>query len=175
MASASTAMAGPVYFQVAELPGSEFHGDSFVIPLELPDQIAHARDLIRHGPEGAASPIVFATIAKGPDQINRDLNQPDRPLWDWHVTSVDGFGDIGIELLDGWPTFVQSDVDGWIANTNTGSAKPGEGRIGFWSYTVVRELTGYPQDVPVIPLPAAVPVAAVLLWFTARRGKRWVR
>ena len=34
----------------------------------------------------------------------------DKPAWDWHVTRVTGFGDVGIELLDGWPTFVERDV-----------------------------------------------------------------
>ena len=64
--------------------------------------------------------------------MNRDFRAPGAPPWSWHLTRFDGFSDIAIELCDGWPSFVEADVPGWIANTN--------GEICFWSYTVVEEL-----------------------------------
>ena len=79
---------------------------------------------------------MVAQIAKGEDGVNRDYLAPGEPLWSWNVARFDSFADISIELIDGWPTFVEQDVDGWIANTN--------GYIGFWSYTVVAEVTAVP-------------------------------
>jgi hypothetical protein len=157
LAWARPAGAGVVYFQVAERPGQVFHGDSFVLPLIEADDIAHARDLIARGPEVAERPIVFAHIAAGSDGINRDLNQPGQPEWSWHVSQFDDFNDFGIELVDGNPTLVEEDVQGWLKNTNS--------QIGFWNYTVVRELPGYPDVRPgqAVPLPAALPAAAVTL------------
>jgi hypothetical protein len=127
-------LAGPaaaVPFLVAELPDGAAHGDSYVIELDDPAAIAHARDLVARG-AAAGETIVFARIAPGADGVNRDWLAPGRPEWSWHVTGFLGFGDIGAELYDGWPGFVESDVAGWIANT--------EGTIGSWQYTIVREL-----------------------------------
>jgi hypothetical protein len=126
------ARAAPVYFLVAESPGTEKHRDSFVVGLEDPLHVAHARDLIARGPALAGDPILVASIVAGAADINRDYRAPLAPLWSWHITSVDGFFGSTAEILDGWPTFVESDVNGWIANTG--------GKIGFWSYTVVEEL-----------------------------------
>ena len=144
---ASPAAAAPVhYFVVAEWPGLAQHGDSFLLPLTDPDDVDHARALIEQGPEAAGQPLVFAAIAAGADGINRDVMAHGR-LWSWHVSGFEGFGDFGVELLDGWPTFVEGDVQGWIANT-CGCLEPGQtelppdadGHIGFWNYTVVSEL-----------------------------------
>jgi hypothetical protein len=145
---------GLVYFQVAELPGHVGHDGSFILPLSNPIDIAHARDLISLGPEEAGETIAFADIAAGSDGINRDLLADDQRLWSWHVTQFDGFGDSGIELLDGWPSFVEQDVPTWIKNTG--------GKIGFWNYTVVSELPAIPEPGPE-PIPARVPLAASFL------------
>jgi hypothetical protein len=108
------------------------HGDSYMLPLSDPDDIAHARQLITKGP-GIGAPLVVAKIAKGANGINRSPLAAGAPPWSWHVTEFEGFADSTIEILDGWPTYVESDIDGWIANTN--------GYIGFWSYTVTAELS----------------------------------
>ncbi|MFT3787718.1 MAG: hypothetical protein QM770_16370 [Tepidisphaeraceae bacterium] len=162
--------AAPSYFLLAERNDAVVHGDSFVVGLTDADLIQHARDLIQLGPDSAGSPILFADIAEGADGINRDLLKPGAPQWSWHVTSVGGFSDFGIELLDGWPSFVESDVPGWIRNTNPTQAPPPApqtGQIGFWSYTVVKELpSDYPETIPVIPLPATVPVTVGLMALT---------
>ena len=123
--------ASPIYFLVAETPGAEVHLDSYVLPLHAPEDIAHARDLIAKGPV-IGNAIVVARIAAGADGINRDYRTPGAPVWSWHVSKFGGFHDITAEILDGWPSFVESDVQGWFANTG--------GLIGFWSYTIVDEL-----------------------------------
>ena len=168
--------AATTYFLVAERPGDEFHRDSFVLPLTEDDDISHARDLISLGPDTAGSAIPFAKIAAGSDGINRDLLAPDQHEWSWHVTEFEGFGDVGIELVDGTPTLVEADVPGWLQNTNSS--------IGFWNYTVVRELPNYPAVIPpppanAIPLPAAFPAGALTIAgiLVARRilRRRWQR
>ena len=155
----ATAHAGPVYFVVAEPAGQVHNGDSFVLALEDPLDIAHARDLIARGPQVAGASIVFAEIVAGSDGINRDVLAAGEPLWSWHVSKFEGFGDIGIELTDGWPSFVEQDVASWIANTSSNQSDPNEpGHIGFWSYPVVAELgtAGGGAAPPAVPLPAAV-------------------
>lgn len=154
--SAGSARAGVVYFVVAEPPGVAEAGDSFVLPLSADTDIAHARDLIARGADAAGASIVFAEISAGADGINRDVLAPGEPLWNWHVSAFEGFGDIGIELVDGNPTMVEEDVAGWILNTRRDESDT-RGHIGFWSYTVVSEL----DAVPSVPLPAAVPAGLI--------------
>ncbi len=130
------------YYQIAEWPGQEHHFDSYILPLSDPGDMTHAQALIDQGPAGAGAAIVIAKISPGSDGINVDLNQPGHPSWSWHVTEFVEFADMSIELYDGWPQFVESDVPGWMANTN--------GTIGFWSYTVVADVTNQ------IPEPASL-------------------
>jgi hypothetical protein len=137
----------PVYFLVAELPGQEMHNDSYVVPLTRVDHIEHARDLVQRGPEAAGTHIVVANMLAGADGINRDLRDKDSPPWSWHVTGMIGFSDMTMEILDGWPGFVEQDVAGWIENTCFDETAT-EGTLGFWGYTVVEELEGYPESLP---------------------------
>jgi hypothetical protein len=127
----ATAHGGTVYFLVAEPPGRVANGDSYVLPLTRPEDVAHARRLIAKGPD-AGAPIVVAAIAAGADGVNRDYLDPDAPAWSWHVTEFLGFADSSAEILDGWPSYVEGDVKEWARIT--------DGRIGFWDYTVVAEL-----------------------------------
>jgi hypothetical protein len=157
LSHARGAMVEPTYFLFAERAGTQSLHDSFVVPLTDPDQVAHARDIIARGPDVAGEPIVFASIARRSDHINRNLLTNGQPEWNWHVTGVSGFGDVGIELLDGSPTYVSQHLDTWLRETS--------GHIGFWNYTVSKELPGYPDRVPPIPvpLPAAVPATLIAL------------
>lgn len=138
---------GPVYFLVAELPGREVHNDSYVLPLTQADQIEHARALIEQGPEVAGERIVVASMRAGADGINRDLRAEGAPAWSWHVTEMISFADATMEILDGWPSFVEQDVTGWIENTCFDEAAT-DGTLGFWGYTVVEELDDYPMSLP---------------------------
>ena len=126
-----------VHFLVAELPGEEFHNESYVLPLSDSTDISHARRLIDEGP-GIGQLIVHAGISPGPNGINRDHLAPGKPEWSWHVSEFVGFTDFTIEILDGRPSQIEEDIPGWFNNTN--------GHIGFWGYTVVEELTQNPGD-----------------------------
>ncbi len=119
-----------VYFLVAEA-NSPVHGDSYVLPLTEPNDIAHARDLVKLGPS-AGEPIVVAQIECSRDCINRDYYAYGKPPFSWHVSDFNNFADSTIEVLDGWPGLVESNCTGWVADTG--------GYIGFWTYTVVDEL-----------------------------------
>jgi hypothetical protein len=146
--AAAPATAEPIHFLVAEPPGREQHRDSYVVSLNEAQDIAHARGLIAGGPDIGGA-IVLARIAAGPDGINRDYRAPGAPPWSWHVTEFLGFTDFSPEIYDGWPKFVEQDVERWINNT--------QGTIGFWNYTIVAEL---PQT---SPQPVAEPSSALVL------------
>jgi len=170
----TAARAGTTYFAVAERQGVEEHHDSFVLPLSNPSDVLHARDLIARGPDVAGAPIVFASVVAGADGINRNTLAAGQPLWHWHVSEFEGFGDIGIELTDGNPTLLEEDVQGWIENTRR-SPDGDVGHIGFWNYTVVAEVDG-PAAVPLPPGvgTGAVGLLAVVIahfrpWATVRR------
>jgi hypothetical protein len=141
--SGAVAQARLIEFVVAELPGSAGHNDSFIVQIDdadpdQADELNHARSLVNWVQSGAAeesSPgatIVVAHIAPGSDGVNRDVLAPSQPFWSWHVDQPIEFADNTIEVLDGWPTFVEQDVPGWIDNTNS--------FVGFWTYTIVSEL-----------------------------------
>ena len=142
------AAAAPIEFLVAEFPGHVVHGDSYVLVLEAAADIEHARALVEKGAAAGAT-IAVVRIAAGADGRNRNVRASGEPLWSWRQTSFEGFGDFAIELCDGWPGYVEQDVERWIANTN--------GTICFWSYTVVEEL---PE--PGTALGIAVGAAALL-------------
>ena len=124
---------GTVYFLVSEIAPT--HNDSYILTLTDADDIAQARVLIAD-PDNTPAKIVVASIAPCEDcgYPNRDLLN-DGQRWSWCITGFEAFAENTIEIYDGWPAFVEDDVDGWMENTN--------GVIGFWSYTVTRELTPF--------------------------------
>lgn len=124
------------YFLVAELPGQELCHDSYILPLTDPTHIAYARSLISDG-IGDRPYIVLADIASGADGVNRDYLKDTAPAWSWHVTGFKGFVEFTAEVLDGVPTYVESDVEGWMKSSG--------GAVGFWTYTVVAELPLQPE------------------------------
>lgn len=125
---------GTVYFKVGEM--SPAHGDSFILPLSDPEEIAHARSLIQNQDQDGRL-IVAKVVAASANNTyqNRDLNN-DR-VWSWKVSEFLQFADNTIEILDGGPSDVE-DMAFWFPNTNNGSTT--EGVIGFWNYTIVAEV-----------------------------------
>jgi hypothetical protein len=122
-----------VYFLVKET--NPVHGDSFILPLKDPSDIAQARTSISEG----ATPIVVAEISRNNNDnysLNKDLLNNRK--WSWHVTQFLGFADNTIEILDGWPEYVEENYNDWV---NTTKGENGKGRIGFWSYSIVREVS----------------------------------
>jgi len=124
-----TVQAETVYFVVAR-PGlySVGIGDSYILPLSDPADIALARDIIITG----SLAIVSARVVKGSDGINRDWLTPGQPLWSWHVVAFDGFTMSAIELCDGNPTFTEAEAGNWSEGEQI--------QICYWTYTVVEEV-----------------------------------
>ena len=122
-----------VYFLVGDLPGKPPSHESYVLPLSRADDIAHARDLIARGP-AAGQTIVVAFIGPNVNGINRNYQDPRFPQWPWEVTNFVAFADNTIEILDGRP-----------------SQPPFGSEIGFWGFTVVRELGPAPLYAAIVP------------------------
>ena len=126
------------WFVVAENPElPTVHGDSFLLPLSRPEDIADARRRIAEGAGSGVGAIATVAIAAGGDGFNRDVRGGGTPAWSWHVVGFAGFADFAIELCDGWPTFVEQDVQAFITNTG--------GAMCFWKYSVVAELDAPPD------------------------------
>jgi hypothetical protein len=172
-----TLRADTVYFLVSEFPEAIEKGDSYVLPLENPADIAHARDLVLHG-RSAGKALVDADMVAGADNINRNILALGKPAWSWHISHFNGFNDLSLELNDFSPTQIEEDVQGYIDNTGGGNVdSDGDGipdgnatvgHIAFWNYTVTHELIGPPTDLRIapaatVPLPAALPVGAATL------------
>ena len=138
LAGSPVAAQETVWFVVAENPIIQIaHGDSYLLPLSRPEDIADARRRIAEGPDSGVGSIATVTIAAGGDGFNRDVRGAGTPAWSWHVIGFGGFGDFAIELCDGWPTFVEQDVQAFIANT--------AGEMCLWDYSVVAELDAPPD------------------------------
>lgn len=120
----------PAYFVVGRPGLYPFAGDSYVLPLTDPVDIAQAREMA----SGPAGLIVVATVTAGSDGINRNVSAPGEPLWSWHVKEFLAFAEVAIELCDGTPTMTETGAQGW---------PPGyEEDICYWDYTVVDEIPG---------------------------------
>jgi hypothetical protein len=160
--------AARIGFLVAEYPNDQVHGDSFVVTIEESDseRLAHARALVAWIESGAdleTAPdgrIVFTEMADGADGVNRNVLAAGEPLWSWHPVGEVDFVDISAEVYDGWPTFVEQDVAAWIANTGGG--------VGFWGYTITKELGVVPEPSTLAPSLMAL----VLIRLAFRRPSR---
>ena len=124
-----------VYFKVAEMADDKIHNDSYVLPIPASDtmNIRIAREIIRYG---AAYPdrIITGKIAKGVSPcslLNKDLATG--KSHSWYVESFAGFSAFTIEVCDGWPGYVDENIDQWMAEL--------DGAICFWSYSVTEEIT----------------------------------
>lgn len=134
--AASAAAAGETrWFVVSEIEPER--NESYLLPLSDPDAIRQARVLVERGIDnGEVGSIASVRIAAGADGFNRSILEDGQPLWSWHVVEFEGFSDFAIELCDGWPGFIEEDVDAFIENTN--------GQVCFWGYTVTAELEEAP-------------------------------
>ena len=120
------------YFLIGEKRQSI--GDSYILPLTTEKDISAALELLKQD-LSVRKKIVVAKIEKGgitDEYANKDLFDVTKRVWSWRVTEFLGFADNTVEILDGWPGYVESNLDKWMSNTN--------GKIGFWNYTVLREV-----------------------------------
>ncbi len=132
---------GTVFFLVSEMTAEK--GDSYILPLTDPAHIATARAIVADRDSEELEKLVVAKVvrSKGNEEhLNKDLLR--NVTWSWKISEFEGFYGSTIEILDGGPQDLQNDMDWWIDNT---SDDPDYGVIGFWNYTVVREVT--PEEI----------------------------
>jgi hypothetical protein len=131
------------YFLVAPPPAWGGHNDSYVLPLSNPDDIEYARYLVSRSRFGflvGDRTIVVGWVFGPKDGINRNYLNPKFPEWSWQVRFV-AFAQLTPEIWDGNPTSLE----------RTDWSGGGEYKIGFWDYTVVRELGPVPLYLSIIP------------------------
>lgn len=116
------------YFLVARKESAE---ESFVIALDDPKMIATAREQITHR---QLEKIIVGRIAAQHGNFNRPMTEKLSTPYSWHVYHVDSFADFAHIDCDGTPEFFEERVIEKLG-------PQGQGRICFWAFRVVRELT----------------------------------
>lgn len=141
----STTEVPMAYFLVGDRHRYPEGGESYVLPVPLKqtNAIKHAREIIDEGHENVNKTIVIARIGNGADGINRDYLPKNHHLWSWHVIKFEEFAESVVGTLDGKPSLVEEDVEGWI------NSPLKKGMIGFLNYTVLEEI-----EVPLVDLKA---------------------
>jgi hypothetical protein len=115
------------YFLVST---KEAHPDeAFVVAMDDPAKISTARDQIRNP---NLEKILVAGIELGDGGTNRAFLSRDKAPYSWNVTRVDAFADFAHIDCDGSPDLTEERL---MQKINEG------GRICFWRYRIVRELT----------------------------------
>lgn len=107
--------------------------EAFVIALDDPQKIATAREQIKN-PD--LEKIVVAGIELGNGGFNRAFLSRDKSPYSWSVNRVDAFADFAHIDCDGSPDITE---DRLLQKLNEG------GRICFWRYRIVKELS--PKEV----------------------------
>jgi len=133
-----------IYFLVAEPLGWVVHNDSYVLPLSKEEDLNHARYLISRywlGYSEGDQTIVVANVVAAKDDINRNFLDPKFPKWSWQVSEFLVFSFSTPEILDGSPSQLEP-FDG---------SSGGQAAIGFWNYTIVRELGPIPLYLCIVP------------------------
>lgn len=82
--------------------------------------------------QGPGRGLVVARVSKANDWINRNYHAPGFPAWSWKVTEFLGFADRTAEEMEGRPSQLEREFA--VAEPSV------EREIGFWSFTVAREL-----------------------------------
>lgn len=103
--------------------------EAFVIALDKPELVATAREQIRNP---ALEKIVVAGIELGHGGFNRAFMSRDKSPYSWSVNRVDAFADFAHIDCDGSPEITEERL---LLKLNEG------GRICFWRYRVVKELS----------------------------------
>ena len=84
---------------------------------------------------------MLANVVAAKDDINRNFLDPKFPKWSWQASQFVGFAEITPEAWDGSPT--QLEWFDW--------SRGGQATIGFWDYTVVKELGSVPLYLSIVP------------------------
>ncbi len=152
LAISSSLFAETNYFLLAPYPDArsldrDRLAGTAVIPLTVPEHIAHARDLIQRGPliDGEPNaPIVGGHVRAGKDGINRNYFDPELPEWSWNVYEVYGFSDIIGGPSAASPASLEQVITGNPAAWNEKCP------VSFFGLTVVRELGHNPIFLSII-------------------------
>lgn len=126
-----------VFFLVAEV--NPDRGDSYILPLSEAGDIAAARTIIANRTNEELDRLVVAKVVANDgteEYLNKDFLR--NMTWSWKVSEFYGFSGFTAEILDGGPQDVENDMDWWFNNTDQ---EEGSGNIGFWGYTVSREVS----------------------------------
>lgn len=103
--------------------------ESFIMAIKSPEMIKQARQQIK-SPQ--LEKIIVARIEAGNGGHNRSYHDADHSPYSWSVSEVDSFTDFALNDCDGTPDTVENQLS---QRLNDG------GRICFWRYRVIRELT----------------------------------
>lgn len=104
--------------------------EAFVIALDDPQQISTAREQIQNK---ELEKIIVARIELGHGGFNRALSAKDKSPYSWSVYYVDAFADFAHIDCDGSPDLTEERLPQKLSE--------GGGRICFWRYRVIKELT----------------------------------
>jgi hypothetical protein len=115
------------YFLVSTKSAST--DEAFVIALDDPAKIATAREQISNP---SLEKIIVAGVELGDGGYNRAFLSRDKSPYSWSVNRVDAFADFAHIDCDGSPDLMEERLEQKLSEG---------GRICFWRYRVVRELT----------------------------------
>lgn len=118
---------GKTYFLISTREARP--SESYVVGFSNPEQIKTARAQIN---TTGFEKILVARLQMGPGGFNRNYFSKDRSPYSWSVSEVDAFADFAHISCDGSPDIVEERL---LQYANEG------GRICFWRYRVVRELS----------------------------------
>lgn len=118
------------YFLVAPRAlNGKMDGESFTIAMQDPDSIRLALQLLQNPQQ---EKIIIAGIKKGARSYNRAWHQKTKSPYSWFVDRVDAFSDFAHISCDGSPEMIEENLD---LRMEQG------GRICFWRYRLIKELT----------------------------------
>lgn len=104
--------------------------ESFVVGMDDPEMIATARQQIKNP---SLEKIMIAGIELGNGNYNRSFSTTDRAPYSWSVNRVDAFGDLASVSCNGSPDLTEERLAKVLYE--------GGGRICFWRYRILRELS----------------------------------
>ncbi len=118
------------YFLASTRPSTSNKNDeSFVVSIEESQMIEQARQQIANP---NLEKIMVGRIGPGNGGYNRSFHEKDRSPYSWSVTDVDSFTDFALNDCDGTPDYVEGQL---LQRLDEG------GRICFWRYRILRELS----------------------------------
>jgi len=118
--------------------------------------------------------VLFARVSPSSTGTYRDSTSFNNS-WNWQSSGVDNFQGLNPQLLQPSLSISDHDLPRWVRVTELDES---EGAafvaVGFWGFSNVAEMPGYPGSNPLIPLPAAAmsgSVGLLLVALKVRKGR----